>query len=1085
MNETTLSAPPRDRQLPQRIAPRMPSVAPPPRRLWLDGAIVIVLACGAAPAAFFASRVLDPVILDWPAVDVWFEGDVGRVYANMTSRGSNHYRSAVHPIFSLTGYGLVMAARKATGTDPETAVRLVMAAAAAAWIAAVYLVLRLVALRRLDAVVFTALAASSAFAVFWHTVPETYAFGSIGMLGALLVAAAAGRTRLGVLSFAAGVASSLAFTITNGMAGLAAALVYLRPRRAAAAVLTGTLVIALLAVFQTHYFPRSGLLPDAAEESKFILHPESGGPLCVARSFFYHSVFMPEFDTSDRKGNPDWPILVTQRAAAGSGSLWGTPGIALWTLLLGFGAIAALRSPVSPRFRIVLAALIAGQLALHVLYGEETFLYSCHFGPLLVILAALGALTRARSAVVGAAGLVAVLAMVNNAQGFTRAAEFLKHHGTPRHRVLSAMAERPADPWPSGDGHVALGMPGSTAEEKSYHEPGGCFSPAPGTFGVSIWVGGSDGSLLSTSERPRGAPPRQRLSWGDPIGLPSIITETDDYVAQWSRVEGGGSRLELDVRAEGAAMLAIRSVGPAGGAVTSLDWNGARLLVNGEWKITLDPAPAEVHCGEEGIRGWAMAGTGLDRWEGESGWGFARLVLPSRKAVALIERERSPQPKLRIPFVTTRALVQIDIPDETFEQCLDAQTAHLLMSLVGRETRSSDPVNVPVPWQRTGAYIISALAAAGHLDVARELSLFLAENDFYGGFGAEADAPGLGLWALEEVASRLSSPEYDRAIWPHVRRKAEWVLKLASAAEPIRVQVANEIVPRWRGHPDIDLVAEPARDGLIQGRMDFHRPALYVTAVSQAGLRAAAAIARRLGSGEEAARWRARADELRAAWRRAYPSEARENERTYATGIWPTWTADPAFPGFRQGLDRRWSKLRDETGGFRERPLWTYFEVAAAHQDLFLGRADRAWQTLRWFWSNQASPGLFTWWEDRNEGNAFGGWERIRGWVAPASSQPHYWTSAEVLLLQLDMLAHVDASGDEPAIIIGAGVPEAWLDSALSVRGLPTRAGMVDWTWKEGLLKVSIEGQKCVVRQGKAFPAGTRLVVQFSSPRSR
>jgi len=1084
VNETTLPEPRTCRQAPQRIEPKVPRLVPP-RRLWLDGAIVLLLVSAAAPAAFFASRTLDPVILGWPAVDVWFEGDVGRVYANMTSRGSNHYRSSVHPIFSLTAYGLVMATRKVTGSDPETAVRLVMASAAAVWIAAVYLVLRLITLRRLDAAVFTMLAASSAFAIFWHTVPETYAFGSIGILGALLVAAASGRMRLGVLSFAGGVVSSLAFTITNGMAGLAAALVCLRPRRAAAAVCIGTLVVAALAIYQSHYFPRSGLLPDRAEEAKFILHPEAGGPLLVARSFFYHSVFMPEFEASDRKGNPDWPILVTQRAAAGSGSLWGTMGIAAWTVLLGFGALAALRSSVDRRFRIVLAALIAGQLALHVLYGEETFLYSCHFGPLLVILAALGALTRARSAVLCGAGLVTVLAMVNNAQGFTRAAEFLRHHGTPRHRVLSAMADRPSDPWPSGDGHVILGLPGSPLEDKAYHEPGGCFSPAPGAFGVSVWVAGSDGSLLSTSERPRGAAPRQRLAWGDPLGLPSVITETDDYAAEWSRSEGGGSRLRLDVRGEGTAMLAIRSVGPAGGGVSSIDWNGARLLIDGEWKITVDPAPVEVHCGEEGIRGWAMARTGLHRWEGQGGWGFARLVLPSRKAVALIERERGPKPQAGIPFVTTRALVQVDVPDETFEACLDAQTAHLLMSLVGRETRSSDPVNVPVPWQRTGAYIISALAAAGHLDAAKELSLFLAENDFYGGFGAEGDAPGLGLWALEEVASRLSSPEYDRTIWPHVRRKAEWILKLASAGEPIRARVTNDIVPRWHDHPDIDLVAEPAKDGLLQGRMDFHRPALYVTAVSQGGLRAAAAMAGRLGFAEEARRWRARADELKAAWRRAYPSEARQNERTYATGIWPTWTAAPAFDAFREGLDRRWSLLRDDTGGFRERPLWTYFEVAAAHQDLFLGRADRTWQTLRWFWANQASPGLFTWWEDRNEGNAFGGWERIRGWVAPGSSQPHYWTSAEILLLQLDMLAHVDASGDEPAIVIGAGVPEAWLDSALSVRGLPTTAGMVDWTWKEGLLKVSVEGRKCIVRQGKAFPGGTRLVVQFSSSRSR
>jgi hypothetical protein len=69
--------------------------------------------------------------------------------------------------------------------------------------------------------------------------------------------------------------------------------------------------------------------------------------------------------------------------------------------------------------------------------------------------------------------------------------------------------------------------------------------------------------------------------------------------------------------------------------------------------------------------------------------------------------------------------------------------------------------------------------------------------------------------------------------------------------------------------------------------------------------------------------------------------------------------------------------------------------------------------------------------------------------------------------------------------VIGGGVPEAWLDSALSIRGLPTRAGMVDWSWKGGVVKVAVEGRKRPVRAGKAFPRETRLVIQFSSARPR
>ena len=66
---------------------------------------------------------------------------------------------------------------------------------------------------------------------------------------------------------------------------------------------------------------------------------------------------------------------------------------------------------------------------------------------------------------------------------------------TPREIVLAAMRQRPADPWPRGLGHVVLAIPGSQQPEKGYHEPGGSFSPAVGSFGVSIWVRAADGKL--------------------------------------------------------------------------------------------------------------------------------------------------------------------------------------------------------------------------------------------------------------------------------------------------------------------------------------------------------------------------------------------------------------------------------------------------------------------------------------------------------------------------------------------------------------------------------------------------------------
>jgi hypothetical protein len=71
---------------------------------------------------------------------------------------------------------------------------------------------------------------------------------------------------------------------------------------------------------------------------------------------------------------------------------------------------------------------------------------------------------------------------------------------TPREQMLAAMRERPNDPWPRGVGHVPLAVPGSEEMQKSYHEPGGSFSPIVRSFGVSIWITSADGSIVQTSD---------------------------------------------------------------------------------------------------------------------------------------------------------------------------------------------------------------------------------------------------------------------------------------------------------------------------------------------------------------------------------------------------------------------------------------------------------------------------------------------------------------------------------------------------------------------------------------------------------
>lgn len=694
--------------------------------------------------------------------------------------------------------------------------------------------------------------------------------------------------------------------------------------------------------------------------------------------------------------------------------------------------------------------------------------------------------------------LLAVVALAADAAGGARKL-------TQREIVKRAMRERPDDPWPRGRGHVVLAWPGSPQKEKAYHEPGGSFSPAIGSFGISIWVLDKDGKLITTSDTIPMHEVRQELTWRSSDNPAAIHTRTPYYEALWWSGLPHTWSLEARLRGLTAKRLAlvVRSVGPAGGPVRSLECVGRALHVNGTWRVTTSPQ-MPVHLGSERTHGWVKERTGATKWRGEDGWGYARFELANGRSAHLgIGRLGGRRPAGR-PYLAakTRPSLKLNLPDKRFSACLHAQTAHLMMGLVENWTPPGEPTNYPLAWLRDGAYTVTALARAGRLDAARELAAYFAENDFFGGFGSEADEPGLALWAMEEVACRLHAlalvskarasslahlarkemglwQDYepvDQKLWPHARRKAELILEMLAAKKPIRKPYVGPIVPKHRGKKDLDLVCDAARDGLIVGRMDWHQPLLYVNAVSYAGLRSAARLADRLGKRDEAERWRAAAAELQKAWHRALATKEANNERTAICGLWPSWVVGTHREAYAKLLRKRWP--RGDRSNIRGTPLWTYFNMAETHQWLMLGDVQRVWHNLEWFWEHQASPGLYTWWEGKGEENTFGLWENVRGWVNPPHVTPHYWTAAEMLLLQLDMLAYVDENAAEPTLVVGAGIPKAWLDKPMSAFGLHTRLGVVAWRWDRKAMHVEVEGERCTVRLGSAFAADTPVRVE-------
>ena len=416
--------------------PKIPTVAELKayaHRQWRDILLVVILAGVGGFASYQGAQLIDPVMIDETPIEsgtgsTWFESDIPEVFHTVSNRWSaDHYRSSIHPLFALATYPPVDVLGTMLGIEPVGVVRMVVAAVASFWISTLFILLRFIDCRRFDAILFSVLAMTSASAMFWLVVPETSPLGSLSILLALGVVALAQHRELSPLWYTVVSALSLSFTITNWMAGIIATIVKHSWKQSLQITVNAFCLVVVLSGVGKYIFPQAEFFlfvpPDRAD---FILTPMSGGPLHVIKSFVFHTMVMPTFQLVDRFNRPNWPIMITQFSSPGSGSLWGTVAVGLWAALLGLGLWALFSIKQHRQLRIALGLTLLGQLTLHILYGEEIFLYSLHFAPLLVLLAALSTLTRARLAALVLAGALVLSVGMNNGLQFIKATEVIQ-----------------------------------------------------------------------------------------------------------------------------------------------------------------------------------------------------------------------------------------------------------------------------------------------------------------------------------------------------------------------------------------------------------------------------------------------------------------------------------------------------------------------------------------------------------------------------------------------------------------------------------------------------------------------------------
>jgi hypothetical protein len=423
--------------------------------IW-DVVVVGLLGVAALVTVSVAFDVIGPSITHYSTWDYWFECDAPAITSQLLDRWSNYNQRAVrHPLFSLFLAFPTQLLRSGFDFTPLKAITITVALRAAAWVSVFFLCLRSLGIRRGDAALFTCLASSSASAVFWFPIPETFAPGALSIALAFMISAWSERQTCTSTKYLAASVITLSITLTNWMVGLAMLFARFSWKRALTLSFITLVAVSVAYEIEMIIFPATppllGIFTELGNTSFYIFNSQGLGPLAKLNSFFFHSMIMPEV------GNAYGFRLSVQAALPGSGSLLAAVGVVVWSALLMCGGWSGWQLRGVTTVRVLLLSIF-GQVILAQIFGLETFLYSAHFGQLLVLLTALSALTSARRLALLLALALLGLATINNVQKFATAAAGIRQKYNDEHEFTQKVQELTKD-----DGLIICGRHAAAA----------------------------------------------------------------------------------------------------------------------------------------------------------------------------------------------------------------------------------------------------------------------------------------------------------------------------------------------------------------------------------------------------------------------------------------------------------------------------------------------------------------------------------------------------------------------------------------------------------------------------------------------
>jgi hypothetical protein len=426
--------------------------------------------------------------------------------------------------------------------------------------------------------------------------------------------------------------------------------------------------------------------------------------------------------------------------------------------------------------------------------------------------------------------------------------------------------------------------------------------------------------------------------------------------------------------------------------------------------------------------------------------------------VALERAQAAAWAEARLAETTTHwrarlARVPIELPPgaEPFSNSLRASLSWILVNREGQCIQPG-PRCYRRSWIRDGTLTGTALAEMGFADEARAFLRWYAPYQLEDGrvpcavdrHGidpvAEHDSHGQLIWGIVEVYRLTGDRAFLVELWSHVLR----------AVDAIAALRAERTTQRFRGQAYFGLLPESISH---EGYSSRPVHAYWDDFFAVRGLGDAAYAAAVIGDADASRRIGALRDAMRADLHTSIRRAIGEHGIDFLPGsvelgdFDPTSSAialDPGGEGARlppaalaRTFERYWEEFEGRRRGEIKAEAYTAYEVRNAPALVLLGQKQRAVELLHWLIADQRPLPWHQWPE-----------VSTRDPRAPRflGDLPHGWIASSFVRSMRRMLAYERA--DDGALVLGAGVPAAWVREApgIRVRGLPTHAGPLDYT---------------------------------------